>query len=255
MNDERNDERDATGGLEGGGGRVSEDAGGPVGLPTLEARRLSELGLHAAGLVHELRQPLFAAKAIAQMAVVTPGREAEALQRVLEQLATMETLLGGYHDFTRSPTGGPQVFDVWASIRSALVILTHRAQSAGVRLDVVAGPAMAVRGSMLGAQQAIVNLGQNAIDAVRGRPDPFVRIACEALDRRVLVTVEDNGPGLDPGIRANLFAPFRTTKEGGTGLGLSISRDLVTAFGGSLRLADGPATRWEIELLAAGDTE
>lgn len=229
-----------------------DDAPTQPHLPSLEARRLSELGLHAAGLVHELRQPLFAIKAMTQMALANPGREAETLARLLEQVATMETLLGGYHDFSRSPSGGPQLFDVWASVRSAHVILGHRANAAAVRLVIEEGPPMPVRGSMLGTQQAIVNLGQNAIDAVRGRTEPRVTIRCERLPGRVRVVVEDNGPGVPPEIRANLFQPFRTTKEGGTGLGLSISRDLIVACGGTLRLCDGPDTRWEIELEGVG---
>lgn len=218
-------------------------------LPRMEARRLSELGLHAAGLVHELRQPLFAIKAIAQIGLSQGRPESDALQRVLEQVATMEALLGGYHDFSRSPTGGPQVFDVWASVRSAEVILAHRAHAAGVRLDIAAGSPLAVRGSMLGTQQALVNLGQNAIDAVKGLPEAWVRIGCERRDDRVVITIEDNGPGLPPEIRAHLFEPFRTTKAGGTGLGLSISRDLLAACGGALRLVESPRTRWEIDLV------
>jgi two-component system C4-dicarboxylate transport sensor histidine kinase DctB len=234
-------------------GRAGVDDGPTdASLPSLEARRLSELGLHAAGLVHELRQPLFAIKAMAQMALAAPGREVETLTRLLDQVATMETLLGGYHDFSRSPTGGPQVFDVWASVRSAQVILGHRATAAGVSLVIEDGPPMPVRGSMLGTQQAIVNLGQNAIDAVRGREAPRVSIRCEHLPGRVRVVVEDNGPGVPPEIRAHLFQPFRTTKEGGTGLGLSISRDLIVACGGTLRLSDTPHARWEIELEGLG---
>lgn len=220
----------------------------PEAGPSMEARRLSELGLHAAGLVHELRQPLFAIKALAQLAQGQPGREGDALAGILEQVATMEALVGGYHDFSKSPSLAPQVFDVWDPVRSALVVLAHRATAAQVRLVLGDQPAVAARGSLLAVQQALVNLGQNAIDAVRGLPDAWVRIECEATEDAVRVVVVDNGPGLADEIRAHLFEPFRTTKAGGTGLGLSLSRELVLQSGGELLLREGAPTTWEIVL-------
>lgn len=213
-----------------------------------EAHRLSELGMHAAALVHELRQPLFAIKAFAQLAQGQPARQQEALERILAQAETMEALVLGYHDFSRRPSEDLAVFDVGEAIRSARVVLGYRAAAAGVSLTVVEDGAVAVRGSVHAAQQALVNLGQNAIDAVRGRSDGTVTISVERDARYAWILIEDNGPGLDPLIRAHLYEPFRTTKAHGTGLGLAISREVVTAAGGLLRLGEGSPTRWEIGL-------
>jgi C4-dicarboxylate-specific signal transduction histidine kinase len=213
-----------------------------------EARRLAELGLLTAGLIHELRQPVFAIKALAQLSSASPERAADLMRQVLEQAHTLETLLSGYGDFSRRPGDAAEVFDVGTPLRSALVILQHRAHASGVPIVVEADAPVAVRGSVLAVQQAIVNLGQNAIDALRGREGGRLLIAAGARDGGACVRVEDNGPGLPPPIRKHLFEPFWTTKPQGTGLGLSITRDLVVASGGQLRLLDAPGTAWEITL-------
>ncbi|MFZ5482155.1 MAG: sensor histidine kinase [Myxococcota bacterium] len=225
----------------------------PRRVPDSEARRLAELGLLTAGLIHELRQPIFAIKALAQLSGAAPDRAAELMGQVLEQVHTLEVLLSGYGDFSRRPGEAPEVFDVRAPLRSALAILEHRAHAAAVPLSLEADDAVAVRGSVLAVQQVVVNLGQNAIDALRGRADARVRIAAGARPGGAWVRVEDNGPGLPEAIRAHLFEPFWTTKPHGTGLGLSISRELVGASGGELRLVEAAGTAWEITLPGPAD--
>lgn len=214
----------------------------------VEARRLAELGMLTAGLIHELRQPLFGVKALVQLAQMHPERFVGYGPQILEQVAHIEELLRGYGDFSRRPAPGVEVFDVDAPIRSAQVILDHRTRQAGVRLVVDGLGGTLVRASVLAVQQALVNLGENAIEAVRGREGGLVAVSVRADVSEVIVVVADNGPGLPPEMRANPFEPFRTTKSTGTGLGLCISRDLVSGCGGALVLAGGPGTVWEIRL-------
>jgi two-component system C4-dicarboxylate transport sensor histidine kinase DctB len=216
-----------------------------------EALRLAELGLLTAGLIHELRQPVFALKALAQLAEGHPARAPEYLGQVLEQVRTLEALIEGYADFSRRPAGACEVFELAAPIRSSLVVLEHRAVASRVRLRVDLGDAAAVRGSFLAVQQAVVNLGQNAIDALRGQADGVLHITASVEESVATIRISDNGPGLPDAIRARLFEPFQTTKPTGTGLGLSISRDLLAGAGGELRLVDGEVgTCWEIVLVA-----
>ncbi len=218
-------------------------------LSTQETRRLAEVGVLSASLVHELRQPLFAARAMAQLAqaAARPEQVAGHLDGVLAQLQTLDALLRGYSELSRRPAGEAVPFDVWTAIRAALVILEHRARAGGVSLELVGEKAVMVRAPVLAVQQVIVNLGQNAIDALLRRPD--ARLQISVLAGPVRVRVQDNGPGLEPAIRARLFEPFRTTKAEGTGLGLMLSRDLAASFGGTLALVETPAgtgTTWEI---------
>ncbi|MDP2311404.1 MAG: ATP-binding protein [Pseudomonadota bacterium] len=225
---------------------------GPMDAATQEALRLAELGLLTAGLIHELRQPVFAIKALAQLAEGHPSRAPEYLAQVLAQVRTLEALVEGYADFSRRPVGSCEVFELSAPVRSALVVLEHRAVASRVRMHVDLGEAMAVRGSLLAVQQAVVNLGQNALDALRGQEDGCLRITNQRGLAGGTIRVEDNGPGLPDHIRSRLFEPFQTTKPSGTGLGLSISRDLMAACGGELRLVEVTrGTCWEICLAEA----
>lgn len=218
-------------------------------LPVPEAQRLAELGLLTAKLVHELRQPLFAARALAQLAqaAARPEQVASHLDGVLGQLQTLHELLVGYSDLTRSPTTESGPFDVWRPVNAAVAILEHRARSAQVVIVCGGVGATLAHGHVLAVQQVIVNLGVNAIDALAGRPDATLTI--DVLAEPVRVRVTDNGPGLDPRIRDRLFEPFRTTKPAGTGLGLTLSRDLVRSFGGELRLLESHiGVSWEVTL-------
>jgi two-component system C4-dicarboxylate transport sensor histidine kinase DctB len=83
-------------------------------------------------------------------------------------------------------------------------------------------------------EQVILNLLQNATDAIADRPAPRIDIAVEAKGRKVTVRISDNGPGLSAAVRDRLFTPFTTDKPDGMGLGLVISRDIVAGFGGEL---------------------
>jgi two-component system C4-dicarboxylate transport sensor histidine kinase DctB len=220
--------------------------------PNLEIMRLAELGLLTAGLLHELRQPVFALKALAQLAEAQPAQASALLAQALAQATTLERLIEGYADFSRDPARRDEVFELAAPVHSAMVVLAHRACAARVRVEVDLGAPVAVRSSHLAVQQALVNLGQNAIDALRGQEAGRLRIAAAPDPRGAVLRIEDNGPGLPPDILAHLFEPFRTTQPAGTGLGLSISRDVLASSGAELQLVDAEVgTCWEIVLPAA----
>jgi two-component system NtrC family sensor kinase len=100
--------------------------------------------------------------------------------------------------------------------------------------------------------QVILNLVMNAADAVG--PGGTVRIAAARHENGVRLLVEDNGPGVDPRVQAQLFEPFVTTKDvgKGTGLGLAVCRGLVDAAGGSISLDTeyGRGARFIVDLPA-----
>jgi signal transduction histidine kinase len=95
------------------------------------------------------------------------------------------------------------------------------------------------------------NVGQNALQAGATR----VAVSARRADGRLLIEVADNGPGLAPRARDNLFQPFAASaRAGGSGLGLAIARDLMHAHGGDIRLArsDAAGTAFELELPVEG---
>src|SRR5262249_31421783 len=88
-------------------------------------------------------------------------------------------------------------------------------------------------------QQVVVNLVRNAIDAAKHADAPDVRVATELTDDAVLMTVEDNGPGIPPERLQGLFKAFSSTKSRGLGLGLAISRTIAQTHGGDLKVDPG----------------
>lgn len=211
----------------------------------VDAWRLAELGREAAGLVHQLRQPIFAIKGLLQLAEAQPNSAPAHLAAAREQVEALERLVVGWSDLTRRPGADLQSFDVRAPVESALVLLRMRAAAAGVRVETDLGPGRLVYSSALGIQQAVMNLGQNAIDALEGREDARLFVAVEGCD----ILVIDNGPGVPAGVRQRLFVPFTTTRAAGTGLGLPLAKALVEGGGGRLVLEESPSgVRWRIVL-------
>lgn len=214
----------------------------------LDRWRLAELGQQAAVLVHQLRQPLFTIRGLVQLAEADPTRAPTHLATARAQLDVLEALVSGWADFSRRPGRPDEPFDVRAPVESALVLLRHRGEAMGLAVQSDLGRGRVVRSSLLGIQQAVVNLGQNALDALEGQPGGCLDIRVDGAD----VVVSDNGPGLPPEVRAGLFRPFLTTKAKGTGLGLLIARTLVESSGGHLLLEEATSgVRWRIVLPAA----
>ena len=101
-------------------------------------------------------------------------------------------------------------------------------------------------------EQVVLNILQNAIEALDGTPDPVIALGVTFKGRRVTIHVTDNGPGIAAAVQSRLFTPFTTSKRDGLGLGLVISRDIVAAFGGELSLEPSPVgARFAIRLAKA----
>jgi two-component system, NtrC family, sensor histidine kinase HupT/HoxJ len=115
-------------------------------------------------------------------------------------------------------------------------------------------PQLSIRGHPGQIHQVVMNLVQNALDAVRGRPEPHIGVDLTASGATAVLRVHDNGPGVSDTDRLRVFDPFFTTKPvgQGTGLGLSISLRVVTDHGGTLILEPmaegGAAFRMELPM-------
>jgi two-component system C4-dicarboxylate transport sensor histidine kinase DctB len=87
----------------------------------------------------------------------------------------------------------------------------------------------------------LINLMQNALEAIEHTPAPRVSVRAEDRGERVAVLVADNGPGVAPDILEQLFTPFNTSKPRGLGLGLVISKEILADYGGEISVETGPA--------------
>jgi signal transduction histidine kinase len=210
------------------------------------AERLATAGTVAAGLAHEIRNPMTAIRSGIQLLRDESGLSAdgrEVIEDVIREVDRIDRLVGGLVSFARAPRATRSDIDVGESVRRAAALLAGRCRSQGValHLDVPEDPVL-VRGDAGQLEQVVVNVLLNALEAVEGQGEVRVRLARRPgeVTGRVLLEVQDDGPGLPAGARDRLFDPFFTTKPEGSGLGLPISFNIVRQHGGDLSLEDHP---------------
>jgi two-component system sensor kinase FixL len=213
--------------------------------------RLSTLGEMAAGLAHEINQPLAAITTYAQACqrlldkgeapgtadirdpLVEIGRQALRAGEVIRRLRAFVA----NHDVRREPIRCNRLLEDAVSLaRSDL-----HANDVRLRLDVAQG-LPDVMADDVQLQHVLINLFRNAIDATlqKGATQREITLRALCTPGGVEISVHDHGPGLEPGVLAKLFNPFFTTKPHGTGLGLAISRTIVQAHGGTLAHREEP---------------
>jgi len=204
------------------------------------------MGEMAAGIAHELNQPLTAIASYAQACDWLLARgttDTTELRDALQQITAQGLRAGEIIRRLRNLVRGPDTERVLASANElieelrGLALTDARVHNARLQLDLTPGlPLLLV--NRVEIQQVVLNLLRNAIEALESVPperrDIILRTAATSEDT-VEITVTDTGPGVDPGIIDRLFTPFVTTKPAGAGLGLAISRSIVEAHKGTLR--------------------
>lgn len=184
-----------------------------------------------AGVSHDLRTPLTRLRLALEM--MPPHQDTR--QDVAEMTADveeMERMVSGYLAFARGE-GVEQAEPVNLSAVLEEVAAGARRSGAAVDVDVPDTLTLPLRANAV--RRAITNLVDNA-----RRHAHRVALAAMAQGRMVLVTVDDDGPGIPPDRRESVFRPFESDSAGGTGLGLTIARDIVRAHGGEILLEDSP---------------
>lgn len=229
-----------------------------LGRELAQAGRLAALGQFAASMAHEINQPLAAIRSYADNTAILVRRgriddaaeNVSAIGRLTERIGILTRQLKG---FARRASGRREPVRLSDIVRGSLEVVSWRAAQAGIALDVpTPAPDLAVLGDGPRLEQVVVNLLQNALDAVTGRPEPRIALRIEETEERVAVEVADNGPGIPEAVQAQVFDPFFTTKSEGLGLGLAICRGIVEECGGTLGLRSGvEGTSFRMELTRA----
>ncbi len=209
----------------------------------VQASKLALLGQVAAGVAHEINQPVAAIRAYADNAAEFLRRRDEgATQENLGTIAALTErighITGELRAFSRKAgaTVGPT--NLMEALEGALLLVGPRARRQGVVLQSPPrNQNCRVQANRVRLEQVLVNLLQNGLEALEGAPNGKIIVAVQDLGDTVQLQVHDNGPGLSDQAREHLFTPFHTTKPDGLGLGLVISRDIVAEFGGELRAA------------------
>lgn len=212
----------------------------------VQANRLAILSQVAAGVAHEINQPLATIRAYADNAKVFLARNrTEPVQENLDFITGLTDRIAGITEdlkaLARKGRTAEEPVVLREVIDGAILLLRSRYTGRLDRLAVAPLPeGLRVAGNRLRLEQVFINLFQNALEAVEERTDGRVDITATVGDGDVIVSVADNGPGLPADILAALFEPFNTSKEKGLGLGLVIAKDIVSDYGGKLEVETGP---------------
>lgn len=214
------------------------------------ATRLSVMEQLTDALAHELNQPLTAALNYANTALhMLQGADDEAaararamIEKLTEQTVRVGETIRNLRAFPEKREDARLPIDINEAVGDAIALGIAGIMRQPLSLETVLAeglPRVAADGAQIG--QVLINLLLNALDAVRGTPEPRLRVVTSADgDGGVRVAVVDNGSGLSDDARHNLFRPFVTTKPSGAGMGLSICRAIIEAHGGRLWAEESP---------------
>jgi len=206
-------------------------------LADRHSRNIEEL---AAGVAHEIRNPITAARSLVQQMGEDPGsKENVAYAGVaLEELQRVERSISHLLRFAREEDLVFAELHLGDVVSSALETLRQPIAQAGVALTSEPDATPPLSGDAEKLRRVVINLVRNALDAVSGQTDPAPRIevatGTNLAATEVWLRVRDNGPGMDPEHLARIWSPFYTSKDAGTGLGLAISKKLVEGHGGRI---------------------
>jgi two-component system C4-dicarboxylate transport sensor histidine kinase DctB len=215
------------------------------------------LGQMAAGMTHELNQPLAAIRAFADNARTflergQPEQAASNLGHIGDASARMGAIISQLKGFARKDeTIGP--VDLGRAVRSSAFLLESESKRRNVAMEIDTGTeSLVVAGDTVRIEQVLINLLRNALDAVEGQPEPRVSVVLSREGAEGVARISDSGPGIPQEVAAHLFEPFFTTKPAGKGLGLglAISSSIVQAMNGRLlaRNLDGGGAQFELRL-------
>ena len=226
----------------------------------IHAAKLSALGQMSTGIAHELRQPLNAMSIAAQnidllieMDKLSPIVLREKTGRILAQIERASKIMDRMRRFGRKTAGDHKEVSLAAMVRSARSLMDAVIIGAGIGFEIAVPDGLMVMADELEIEQVLVNLIQNAADALSERRGGQIRFwSSDDPEDGALVRLnaEDNGPGFPPEVQKHALEAFFTTKpEGkGTGLGLSIAHSILREHGGHILIGSGPLGGGQVTL-------
>lgn len=210
----------------------------------IQSERLAAVGELAAGVAHELRNPLTSVKLLLQHAAKRGGElqlSGEQGALILGEIRRMESTIQGLLDFSRTPVLHRVSHDLRTTLQRSMNLVEGRLVQSGIRLEVQMGDEpLLVYADSEQLNQVFVNLLLNAAEAMPAGGLVTVRLTGSEDCSVARVEILDTGPGISPEIQGRLFEPFATTKERGTGLGLAICRRIVRDHAGQIQADNRP---------------
>jgi C4-dicarboxylate-specific signal transduction histidine kinase len=220
---------------------------------SVQNAKLASLGEMSASIAHEINNPLAVISGMAQLltkSVSDVEKTKDRLDRISRSVERISTIVNGLRKFSRSSSSGDK------KPHSLLGILTEAAQLVelkSTKFDTKVAMNVVADGTILcdevEIEQVIINLMNNAIDAVRDKDERWVAVEVFRVADEIALRVIDSGKGIPKNIADKIFEPFFTTKivGDGTGLGLSIAKGIVEDHGGTMSIIqDCPNTCFEV---------
>jgi two-component system, NtrC family, sensor kinase len=217
----------------------------------IQSEKLAGIGRLAAGVAHEINNPLAVILGYAKLLHrKAEGELAADLAVVEEEALRAQEIVEGLLDLSRPLATSPEPVDLAALCREAVDRLDETGRLGGARVA-VAGQAV-VAGHPQKLRQVVLNLVKNAAEAAGAAGQVEIRLSTPPAGGAA-VEVSDSGPGLTAEAQGKIFEPFFTTKPTGTGLGLAVSLGIVQAHGGTLEAgaAPGGGARFTVTLPAS----
>jgi PAS domain S-box-containing protein len=220
----------------------------------IQREKLASLGEMAAGVAHEIRNPLGGIK-MATSLLTSGAVDGEAISRemahtILSGIAEIDAIISDLLDYARDTRLDRQEYPLGSILTS--VVEATRAEGSGRGVELITRGfdrhlAALVDGQRL--RQAITNVVRNALEAVERRPGPRVEVCLYPRGAAAVVEVADNGSGIAPEHREKLFLPFFTTKPTGTGLGMAIVKKIMDLHGGEIEIDSAPGRGTTVRLV------
>jgi two-component system sensor kinase FixL len=249
--------------------RGAEQRARALELRLAQVDRFNLMGEMAAGIAHEINQPLSAIATYAQAARRIMQREPadvgllqEVCGKIDEQARRAGQVIANLRKFIRRQELSTQPLDLNKVVADVVNLIEADAHAEGIPVSLDYGRNLPnVRGDAVQLQQVLLNLTRNAVDAMRQGPQKERGITIATglgADGLVCMSVADHGHGVSRQLGESIFHPFVSTKREGLGVGLAISRTIVQSYGGTLTYADNPdggGTVFTVAIPRAADDE
>lgn len=218
--------------------------------------RLSEMGNLAAAVAHEIRNPLNAISIAAQRleSEFSPSARSAEFSGMTSQIRAetkrLNEIITRFLSLSRTESPARTEADLNKGIESFAGLISGEAQTLGIRVETSCSPGLAISLSENRLKEILLNLFNNAKEAILSREGgaKIIRLTGAIRGSSVLLVVADSGPGIPKDRRSSVLAPYFTTKEAGTGIGLSAVHQIVENAGGRLTIGESDLGGAEIRI-------
>lgn len=174
---------------------------------------------------------------------------ARTTQTLIEQIDTLSTIASAFSDFAKMPVSLPETIEIVDLLKRTALLYNNRS-NIKMQIDTNANPVVYVFADKNNLGRAFANLIKNAVQAIGNKPQGRIDIQLKSIDDNVVISIEDNGKGMNEGEQKKVFTPNFTTKSSGMGIGLSIVNQIIRAANGTILFEseEGNGTRFVISL-------